>query len=208
MKNIILFDIDYAILNTALFKRNYRSRIAKLLNISIDEFCEKEKDYVKKEEGFTDFNPKEYIDFISKNYGVGTENISKCFFEDENFKDIVYPEVVDMLGDLANDYTLGVFSEGLIDFQLLKLHKSKLLSFFDKDLTFIFRRKLAQESFDLLPKDCFIIDDNYFVVEALNKTKLFKPIWLNRKTKEKHSECITVFDLTNLREKLENYSTM
>ncbi len=208
MKSIILFDIDYAILNTTLFKRNYRGRVAKLLNISIDEFCEKEKDYIQKEEGFTDFNPKEYIDFISKNYGVSTEDISKCFFEDDNFKGVVFMDVLGTLEDLSKDYTLGIFSEGLVDFQLLKLHKSKLLSFFDKDFTFIFRRKLAQESFDLLPKGCFIIDDNYFVIEALNKTKLFKPIWLNRKTKEKHPECVTVFDLINLRGILENYSTM
>ncbi|MBU0534705.1 MAG: HAD family hydrolase [Patescibacteria group bacterium] len=206
MRDTILFDIDYTLLNTLVFKENCRSKLSEFLNISVEDICVAEKGYVKKETEFTDFNPEEYIDYISKKYNVSTQDVGKAFFDDENFKNISYPEVVSLLEALSKNYKLGIFSEGFKSFQLLKLHKSGLLAYFDREVTFVIRRKLTQKSLDLLPKGSFVIDDNYFVADALCKAGSFKPIWLNRKTKEKHPDCETVFDLTNLKEVLGNYS--
>jgi len=208
VKETILFDIDYTLLNTHIFKENYRNRIAKFLGISVEEFSKVEKGYVQRDIGFTDFNPEEYISFISRKHSASTSDVAKAFFDSENFKVTLYPEVTSVLENLSGDYKLGIFSEGLNDFQLLKLHKSGILKYFDQKAMFIFRRKLTQESLDLLPTGCFVVDDNNFVVEALCKISSFKPIWLNRKTNEKHPKCVTIFDLTNLRETLESYSTI
>lgn len=206
MGDIILFDIDYTLLNTLISKENCRSKLSKFLNVSIEDFSAVVKGYLRKDAEFTDFNPEDYLDYISRKYNVSTRDVGKVFFDDENFKNTPYPEVVPLLEALSENYRLGIFSEGLEDFQLLKLHKSGLLPYFGQEITFIFRRKLTQESFNLLPRGCFVVDDNYFVIEALCKAGPFKPIWLNRKTKEKHPDCETVFDLTNLKEVLGNYS--
>lgn len=206
MLDTVLFDIDYTLLNTLISKENCRSKLSKFLNVSIEEFSAVVNDYVRKGTESTDFNPEDYFDYISRKYNVKTQDVSKVFFDDENFKNTSYPEVVSSLKDLSKNYRPGIFSEGFKDFQLLKLHKSGLLPYFDQSITFIFRKKLTQESLDLLPKGCFVVDDNYFVIDALCKAGSFNPIWLNRKTKEKHPNCETVFDLTNLKEVLGNYS--
>lgn len=206
MKNCILFDIDYTLLNSQLFKQNFRERIAKFLNVSAEDFATVEGGYVHRDTGFTDFNPEEYIDYISKNYDAKAQDISRNFFNDVNFKNISYPDVIPALENLVGDYKLGIFSEGFEAFQLIKLQKSGLIKYFEPELTFIYRRKLTKESLNLLPGGCFVVDDNYYVAEALSKVGLFKPVWLNRKTEEKHPDCETVFDLTNLRKLLDSYS--
>lgn len=206
MKENILFDIDYVIINTHLLKDNYRKIISELVKVSVGDVCDREKEYVKKDSNFTDFSPEEYIDFIAKSYDVSTQSVSNAFFSENNFKDICYSEVENVLNDLNKDYCLGIFSEGLKDFQMLKLHKSGLLKYFNNETTFIFRRKLTQESLNLIPRNSFIIDDNKFVIEALVQTKLFRPIWLNRKTKEKLEDCRTIFNLSEARDVIENYS--
>ncbi len=207
VKEIILFDIDYTLLNTSISKKNFRVRISELLNIPLKDFLVVEKNYVKKEKGFTGFKPEEYIDYISKNFNANSSDISKTFFDERNFVNTPYPEVPDLLESLFGKFNLGVFSEGFEDFQLSKLHKSNLLEYFDRDLVFIFRRKLTKEALDLIPKGCFIVDDNLPVVCGLVEANQFKPLWLNRKTKEKHERCKTIFDLKNLENVLENYST-
>lgn len=204
MLNAVLFDIDYTLLNTLISKENCRSKLSTFLNVSVEDFSAIAKDYVRKDMGFTDFNPEEYFDYIGKKYNVRTQDVSKVFLDDENFKNTPYPEVVSSLKDLSRNYRLGIFSEGFEDFQLLKLHKSGLLPYFDQEITFVFGKKLTQESLDLLPRGCFVVDDNYFVVDALCKSGPFRPIWLNRKTNGKHQDCETVFDLTNLKEVLGN----
>jgi FMN phosphatase YigB (HAD superfamily) len=204
----ILFDIDYTLLDTKISKENCRSRLSKFLNTNIEDFLIVEKGYVRKDTGFTEFNPEEYLKYISEKYAVRVRDLSKVFFDDENFRNTSYPEVAVTLETLSNDYKLGIFSEGLKDFQLLKLHKSGILRYFDQSVTFIFQRKLTQESLDFLPKGCFVIDDNSFVIDALYQLGSFKPVWLNRKTKDKHPNCETVSDLTSLKEVLGNYSKM
>lgn len=199
MKEVILFDIDYTLINSQISKELRRKKFSNLLGISEEDFLLTEKEYVKKDSGFTDFDPNEYVDFTAKKYGVGRNSISEIFFQDENFIRAVYPDVLPSLEILKNDLSLGIFSEGLEDFQMLKLHKSNLLRYFDPNLSFIFKRKLTEDSLKLLPKGCFIVDDNMFVIEGLCEEGSFKPIWLNRKGDDTEISCQVIEGLGNIR---------
>ena len=198
MKEIILFDIDYTLLDTSVSKRYYREKISKLANVSIDDFILVEQEYKKKDSGFTDFHPDDYIEHVCKFYNLNEKSVRELFFSDDNFKDALYDDVVPTLKTLSDKFNLGIFSEGFEDFQLTKLHKSGIMHFFEKDLTFIFRRKLEEDSLALLPDNCFVVDDNPSVVEALAKTDKFKTFWLNRKSDEKNSVCATIHGLSSL----------
>lgn len=199
MKEIILFDIDYTLLDTSVSKRYYREKISKLANVSVDDFILVEQEYKKKDSGFTDFHPNDYIEHVCKFYNLNENSVRELFFSDDNFKDALYDDVVPILKTLSDKFNLGIFSEGFEDFQLTKLHKSGIMHFFEKDLTFIFRRKLEEDSLALLPDNCFVIDDNPSVVEALAKTDNFKTFWLNRKSDEKDSVCATIHRLSSLK---------
>ena len=206
MKEVILFDVDRTLIDTTKFKEKIKLKISQLLNIPIEDFLKIEQGYVKKGEGFTDFIPQEYIKFLSNKFGFDESKISKAFFDDENFKDILYNDVLDCLKSLSEHYTLGIFSESFKDFQMLKLHKTGLLSYFNQDLVFIFNRKLTEDSLKILPENCFIIDDNLPVICALEETKRFKPVWLNRKKVENTGteNFKTVFDLVGFEKLLGN----
>lgn len=198
MKEIILFDIDYTLLDTSVSKRYYREKISKLANVSIDDFILVEQEYKKKDSGFTDFHPNDYIEHVCKFYNLNENSVRELFFSDDNFKDALYDDVIPTLKALLERFSLGIFSEGFEDFQLAKLHRSGIMNFFEKDLTFIFRRKLEEDSLALLPDNCFVIDDNPSVVEALAKTDKFKTFWLNRKSNEKDLVCTTIHGLKEL----------
>jgi FMN phosphatase YigB (HAD superfamily) len=198
VKEIILFDIDYTLLDTAVSKRYYREKISKLANVSIDDFILVENEYKEKDSGFTDFHPDDYIDHVCKFYNLNENSVRELFFNNDNFKDALYDDVVPTLEVLSGRFILGIFSEGFEDFQLAKLHKSGIMHFFEKELTFIFRRKLEKSSLSLLPTKCFVVDDNPSVVEALAKIDSFKTFWLNRKSNEKDPVCTTIHGLKEL----------
>lgn len=198
VREIILFDIDYTLINSQISKELRRERFSKLLGISEEDFSLTEKEYVKKDTGFTDFDPNEYVDFITNKYSVSREDISKIFFDDINFQRALYPDVIASLDKLRNNYSLGIFSEGMEDFQMMKLHRSDILKYFDPKLVFIHRRKLTGEVLSLLPEGCYIVDDNVFVVEALCKTGDCKPIWLNRKKEATQLKCPEIDEIANL----------
>jgi len=195
VKEVILFDVDRTLIDTTKFKQKIKLKISQLLNVPLDDFLKLEQGYVKREEGFTDFIPQEYIKFLNNEFNFDESKISKAFFDDDNFQDILYDDVIDCLKYLSENYTLGIFSESFKDFQMLKLHKTGLLSYFDQDLVFIFKRKLTEEALKILPENCFIIDDNLPVICALEETKRFKPVWFNRKKAEDTRNFVTILDL-------------
>ena len=207
MREKVLFDIDYTLIDTRKFKEGFKKKISEFLGISIEDLLLAEQGYVKKDEGFTDFVPQKYIDFIADSFNSDKFGISKAFFDDENFADIVFPDVYESLETISKIFDLGIFSEGFRDFQLLKLYKTGIFNFFNKDLIFIFRRKLTPEALTMIPKGCFIVDDNPSVISVLKEKQNVRPIWLNRKTKEEHDNCKTIFSLNNLGKILENYSS-
>ena len=206
MKEVILFDVDRTLIDTTKFKEKIKLKISQLVNISLEDFLKIEQGYVKKGEGFTDFIPQEYIKFLSNKFGFDESKISNAFFDENNFKDILYDDVLDCLKSLSEHYTLGIFSESFKDFQMLKLHKTGLLPYFNQDLVFIFKRKLTEEAFSFLPEGCFIVDDNLPVIRALEETRRFKPVWLNRKHVEntETGNFKTVFDLIGVEKILSN----
>ena len=205
MKETILFDIDYTLLNATVSKQNYREKISKLVGVSVDDYMVVEKDYMNRESGFTDFHPDDYIKHMCRNYNVDEVCVREVFFDDQNFVEALYPDVIPALEKLSESYGLGIFSEGFEDFQMTKLHKSGLSHFFKKDLTFIFRRKLMEGALNMLPENCFIVEDNPSVIDALVEFGRVQPVWLNRKSEEKHREIPTIGNLENLKEILNSF---
>ena len=206
VREIILFDIDYNLVNTGKFKNNYKTRISSLLGVPLEDFLKVEQGYVKKEKGFTEFVPLDYIKYLSESFNAPASDISKAFFHDDNFKDILFDDVIGNLDNLKNDYHLGVYSESFKDYQMFKLHKTGLLPYFESDLIFIFSNKLTEEALSLLPQGCFIVDDNLPVINALKQVGKYKPIWVNRMGDEEDTDASVIRDLNELGSVLKNYS--
>lgn len=198
MRDAILFDFDRTLFDTSLFGREISEKIEKLLNIPPGLFNNIKKQYQSKLLNPTDFDPDDFLLLLSKESSVSLQDLKKTFFKDSQcYKSAVYSEVIDVLKKLRKQSELGIYSEGVIDWQMLKLRNSGLIKFFDPKLIFIFRRKTLPEALAKLPKDCVIVEDNLQVIDELSQNK-FNSIWINRKDASLTENVRTIHTLDEL----------
>ncbi len=95
----------------------------------------------------------------------------------------LYDEISGVLAELSKIATLGIFSEGDVDFQNKKLKETNLEPFFLKENIFIHARKedILKNLVDFSDSKVFLIDDK---LSILHKAKLAMPelfaIWIKR----------------------------
>jgi len=99
------------------------------------------------------------------------------FFHNESCRQLVFDGVETVLKYLKDkDYEIGIFSEGVPEFQRTKLKNIQIDKYLNKDLIFITKHKRSDKYLDKLPRGCFVVDDNPDVINALTKNGSFKPI--------------------------------
>jgi FMN phosphatase YigB (HAD superfamily) len=95
-----------------------------------------------------------------------------------------YDEVPDVLATLSKTTILGIFSEGEEEFQIMKLKKTNIYDFFDKDHIYVeilkkAKIKLISEKY--VGASVWVIDDKLPIL-ALMKSALpmAKTVWIRR----------------------------
>lgn len=121
---IVLFDIDYTLFNTAIFREKLYAAISKALNINVDELKSVQQevmDAVVKENGY--FNPEKFSIALAKklNRESDYEIIKNALLKTDNFENNYYNETLNILKKLSADLTVGIFSKGFTDFQNEKI---------------------------------------------------------------------------------------
>ena len=200
-KKIILFDIDKTLLNPYPIMEDLTDEIKNEFHKKIDVF-EIYDEYVKKLESSTDFDPKDFLELLSKKTKVPITKLSDYFYNSKIWEDYVYEDVNGVLSRIETKFNLGIFSEGFDKFQNEKLIMSKLSHFFKKNLLFISRRKLDNTFLKTIPEKVIIIDDKKEVVKKLRDFGGFEVFWLNRNNEVEKIEGVK--EIKNLRE-LENF---
>lgn len=202
MSQTILFDIDRTLLNTDEFVAKTNNLIMQKLGISLDQINQIEEIYNKSivddyHFSFVDFlkalNPtQEQLSFLIHQYKTNTNLYPK------------YSEVIPSLTYLYNKgYKLGIFSEGVPDFQYNKLKNLQIEEFIQPDLVFISQYKRIPEFLQIIPSNVYIVDDNPNVIEILVSEKRFTTIHINRSGKlPKISPDIKVKSLLELKQYL------
>lgn len=199
MKPIILFDIDFTLIDSAKLREKIWKKEETLLRVSYRMLKELQNAYTKKLAKSTEFNPQTYIRYLSTELDCKQQPLLDLYFSQHgNYRQALYAEVTSSLRFLKRMYRLGIFTEGFREFQLAKLKLSGLLPFFEADIIFIHRRKLTSTAISRLPKGSIIVDDNPEVISALSKFPHITPIWLNRKDSKKHPRIRTIRSLKEL----------
>jgi|SRR3989344_7734963 len=198
MRQIILFDIDYTLIDSYKIRILSRSSLKRYLKTTGKELEIIIGKYVNSLGSITDFNANDFINFISDSYKTDPVKLRDIFYRKEHFVNSLYSETIITLKTLKKKYNLGIFSEGFDDFQMQKLKLSNIRQFFKDEYIFIFRRKTLEKNIINLPVKSIIIDDNREVLEKLKKFVSFKFIWINRKDKKIHPEIKTIFSLKDL----------
>jgi len=182
---IVLFDIDYTLFDTALFRKKFQKSLAKVLNMDEKTLLEIQSgviDQVRKEIGY--FHPEEFSKLLAKKINQEDKKniILDSIFSSENFKDNYYREVKSVLVELSKEVQIGIFSKGFSKFQLKKLYAIEYL--FKKDhLNFsVDKHKSLPELFEKY-KDysLYIVDDALDVLFSAKKlnNEVFT-VWVKR----------------------------
>lgn len=193
-----MFDIDRTLLDTQKFKILFPRIFSKELDIEERDFETAELGYLSSLESSTDFYHIDYLSFLSRKLRVPLSNLKRIYLDKNLFKKSLFKDTITVLEKLHRKYTLGIFSEGIESFQVLKLKKSGIYKFFDPKQIFIFRRKLETENLQKLLKGAFIVDDKEEVIKALLDYGGFEPVWLNFKSDKKLSGVLTIRRLGDL----------
>ena len=198
MRKLILFDIDSTLIDTHKLWDLRRLNLVKTLNISKEEIKEVEKDYKEYLPSTHDFDPDEYVQRLQQKFGVDILLIKPAFFDKGAYFKSLFPETVSVLKKLSKKYVLGVFSEGVLNNQMMKLALSGIIKYFDKGNIYILRRKKENASLKKLPKEAILIDDNLEVLTVVNDKTNIDCIWINREDKKTRPKFKTIFSLNEL----------
>lgn len=198
-KGIILFDVDRTIYNTKSSGEKFSQCLAEISQKTVEEIKKIQIDYTSGLESSTDYDPDKFLKEVERETKVDLETLNQAFYSSKNF--VLYPETKEKLNKSLNEgYSLGIFSEGVPEWQMKKLILTGIIDYFDNNFIFIGRRKLSDDFIKKLPDGATIIDDKKEVVEKLGALGRFRVIWINRINDETIPGVKTVKSLSEITE--------
>jgi len=206
-EHIVYFDIDKTIINTPEIKNGFVAALAQELGISETAIADLVTAYTTPLESSTDFDPEALAQHIVENLlakQATSEKLLQLIF-DVIAPVVVFEEVVQVLEILARmpDVRLGIFSEGVREWQEVKLKNSGLdVHFANEKLRGIYTRKLLSEVIAGLRPNSVVVDDKKQVVNAIAAQRLdVTAVWINRGDREPEAALhASVLVITSLRE--------
>jgi hypothetical protein len=198
-KQIILFDIDKTLFDVnTYFSKNVWPAVEKDLKISKDQLDKVSEIYQETLSKSTEFDPEGWLRVAKKELGEKSKGIRDYIYNSDYFVKSLFNEVIPVLDELKEDYTLGIYSEGIDEWQRKKLEFSGINNYFEQKYMFIGPNKVSVVFLENLPRESIIIDDRSDFILELQKLDYVYPVWLNRTEKESLPNTKEVKDLTGL----------
>jgi len=178
--SILLFDIDYTLFNTDIFRN-------KIIEETLSQFKLDEKrvrqfyfEYERNINTPVGINIKHFTEQIGKEFNLSPELLFSIMMERKRlYFESLYPDTVSTLTLLSKGYVLGIFSQGYRSFQENKLKQCDIISYFKQENIFIFPDKTLESVLKTLPENAIIIEDKLSVVQLIKSP--LKAIHINRK---------------------------
>lgn len=201
---IILFDIDYTLIDTDKLRKITHDKILQTTKIPPQELEKATKKFAETLKTSREFSPPKYAIFLA-NYFTDPllkKKVGEIFSRPSVYQPAIYPDVMPSLKKLRPTYSLGIFSEGIRKYQIAKITLSGIISYLDQNLIFIFVDKTGKGKFvaEKVGK-CHIVDDNPRHITDLRGIENITPIWLKCGPKAKTEEilnCPTILSLEEL----------
>ena len=196
MADLVLFDIDGTLFDPRKFGVLYRAELIKILGIEEDALSAAIADYYATLETTTDFDPHGLAAYLASRFSVDKEKIDGAIWNKSHFKEAVFEDALPTVQALSKSKTLGIFSQGFVEFQKYKLENTGLLKYFDPEQIFIHKRKADDTSLAAIPKDATVIEDKHDVAETLSS--ICSVVWINRRTPDADPKLRTIHSLSEL----------
>jgi len=197
-KKLILFDWDDTLFSKVEYKKRLRSNLARICETIEEEIFKFEEKYFEKLKRSDDFQIKNFVESFSEKFNKKIELKDFDTNKLEIYSGALFPETISVLKKLRNDFDLGIYSQGFVSLQKIKIKSSGVENFFKKEFVYIDRNKLRVDFVSKLPDGAIIVDDKREVVEKLKTLNRFHIIWINRKNDEPIKGMITIKSLDEL----------
>jgi FMN phosphatase YigB (HAD superfamily) len=184
MSKVVLFDIDGTLWNPRKRELLFRAELELRWGIAQKTYQLWLDEYLGGLPDSSRFHPGGWLGILhGKIYHSGhpaeEKELEDLFYDRSQFLAALYPEVLAVLESLREKYTLGCFSQGVAEFQFLKLQLSEVYPLFASEKIYISENKSAPEYLSSLP-EAVIVEDRPDVLERLSKAPHLRPIWLKR----------------------------
>lgn len=198
-KEIVLFDIDRTIFDTAGLTNFWVSSYAKIIDGATEEDIRMAlDDFIGSLSADREFNPENFVEFVSARFNFkNPELLLDVVYGDDNkhlYRELIFPETHEILEKLGERYRVGIFSEGTLKYQNYKFKSMEISQYLDEDLVFILDHKTNPEVLSKIPEGAIVIDDKESVCRYLHDNGV-RVIWLNKKDTTKSKDFDTIFDL-------------
>ena len=185
MKKMVLFDIDYTLFDTELFREKLYRSIFKVLQVGEKVLADAQKKTIMKirrEVGY--FNPEEFSKLLARKLKRDKDErlILRAIFKKQNFKGNYYSETKKVVKQLSKIAKLGIFSKGHDRLQREKLHAFKeILDLGDVHITVNKQIVLPSVLTKYKNYKMYIVDDALDILYAAKKlNKEVFAVWVKR----------------------------
>lgn len=168
--DLLLLDWDGTLFDSDGFKKAFTALLGKK-GISEASVNSALSSYYQSLKASIDFNPKTFFHLLAQQTHHETNEIYELFWNSpELYTASLYPDTIPFLQYAKkHSVALGLFSEGIINFQKHKIHMSGVASYFDPHHWYIFRKKTEKEALTTVPH-VPIIDNKASIVERLRQS--------------------------------------
>jgi FMN phosphatase YigB (HAD superfamily) len=189
--NLILFDIDNTLLDTPRYARRALEKMQSVLGIDDSVLLEKREAYYQSLHEPTDFSPESFVDFLHiKNEALRREALG-CWYDSELLKQCVFVDFTRNSEGFGHHAILGIFSQGIAEFQIKKMQLMGIYDYFEQKYMFIKNRKASPESLRELQEliapsehnsfqQVVVVDDKVEYLKALREIPQISPVLIQR----------------------------
>lgn len=180
-KQLILLDFDKTLFDIRTFFEDHLfPALEREFKLSRETFEDISKEYRETLSKSTQFNPSGWIEIAKRHFEIDVQRYLDILYTPEFFSASVYHEVIPTLTELSHDHVLGIYSEGVEEWQRKKIELSGLFNYFDQSLVTIKEDKVSDLVIDNIPVGAIVVDDKIEVIAALKRREGIYPVWINR----------------------------
>jgi FMN phosphatase YigB (HAD superfamily) len=203
-KQIILFDIDKTLFDVHTFFNTYVwPSVEKDLSISRVVIDDISATYQKTLTKKTEFHPEGWLQVAEEILGEKTEQVRPYFYNPDYFVGSLFTEVIPTLNSLREVAVLGIYSEGVLEWQTKKIELSGINNYFEQKYISISEDKVSDSVLEWIPNKSVIVDDREDFILELAKLEKVSAVWVNREDKETLPNTMVITNLTQLLPMLE-----
>lgn len=198
-KPIVLFDIDKTLFNGKVYiEQGLFPALEKEMGLNKTTLQQILDEYIKSLPKRTAFDPEAWIDLICQKTQADRAALAAIIYRTELFSASLFPEVKPIIDELSIDYVLGIFSEGVINWQRKKFDNMGIKYYFEQDLLFFSTDKTSDQFLETLPPQVIIVDDNLEMITKAQTREGIHVVWLNRDGEIADLPIRQIRDLTQL----------